>query len=558
MSRPEAAMEPSMEEILASIRKIISEEPATSVRPKPVDRPAPMAASPSEPATARRPEPPRASIEWSVPSDPEKAPPAPSSPRAAPAVPPPPASPAISASDFDPADPFAAPHVPPSAIQATDTPPPEPAQTARRPEGDSNALYGRLAEALRSGAEPRATTTAPANKAPPPTSAAPVLDDLDDLLSDTPARPQATGDVKASEKPPAMDLGAVIPSRGQAPGADQEPVTSAILPDAASPPDAPQENPYMSARTEALKKKMLEARTGRTAASGREELSPDDAPAEAEAPQAISLLASPADDQPATASDEPVEIELAVGDAERAATADADVGQDHIDDPEGSEAVKSAFGALVAGLAASSASTGLKAEEQAPPSVVRQDEPDKGADRAETAAQDDGAGDAQGASAGHSAPDAAPAPKVVAASLPFATAAAVSKPDAAQADLAAASSKPEPKPASDQAAPLATSPADVKSAEADPASAQPVAAGLPQVAASAGLVSGLPGQAGTAVGVRTVEDIVAELLRPMLREWLAENMPRMVEKALRIELADGLKTINQPTGAAPSAKPKGD
>ena len=557
MSRPEAAMEPSMEEILASIRKIISEEPATSVRPKPVDRPAPMAGSPSEPATARRPEPPRASIEWSVPSDPEKAPPAPSSPRAAPAVPPPPAQPAIAASDFDPADPFAAPHVPPSPIQATDTPPPAPAQTARRPEGDSNALYGRLAEALRTGSEPRATT-APANKAPPPTSAAPVLDDLDDLLSDTPAPPQSTGDVKASEKPPAMDLGAVIPSRGQAPGADQEPDTSASLPDAASAPDAPQENPYMSARSEALKKKMLEARTGRTAASGREELSPDDIPAEAEAPQTISLSASPADDQPATASDGPVEIELAAGDAERAATADADVGQEHIDDPEGSEAVKSAFGALVAGLAASSASAGLKAEEQAPPSVVRKVEPDKGADRAEIAAQDDGTGDAQGASAGHSTPDAAPAPKVIAASLPFSTAAAVSKPDPAQADFATASSKPEPKPASDQPAPAATPPADAKSAEADPASAQPVPAGLPQVAASSELVSGLPGQAGTAVGVRTVEDIVAELLRPMLREWLAENMPRMVEKALRIELADGLKTINQPTGAAPPAKPKGD
>ena len=49
-----------------------------------------------------------------------------------------------------------------------------------------------------------------------------------------------------------------------------------------------------------------------------------------------------------------------------------------------------------------------------------------------------------------------------------------------------------------------------------------------------------------AVGVRTVEDIVAELLRPMLRQWLAENMPRMVEKALRVELAEGLKTFNHP------------
>lgn len=35
---------------------------------------------------------------------------------------------------------------------------------------------------------------------------------------------------------------------------------------------------------------------------------------------------------------------------------------------------------------------------------------------------------------------------------------------------------------------------------------------------------------------RTLEETVAELLRPMLREWLDANMPRIVEKALRVEL----------------------
>ena len=30
----------------------------------------------------------------------------------------------------------------------------------------------------------------------------------------------------------------------------------------------------------------------------------------------------------------------------------------------------------------------------------------------------------------------------------------------------------------------------------------------------------------------------AELLRPMLRQWLAENMPRIVEDALRSELTE--------------------
>ena len=40
---------------------------------------------------------------------------------------------------------------------------------------------------------------------------------------------------------------------------------------------------------------------------------------------------------------------------------------------------------------------------------------------------------------------------------------------------------------------------------------------------------------------RTLEDTVADLLRPMLRDWLDTNMPRIVEKALRVELAANAK-----------------
>lgn len=39
-----------------------------------------------------------------------------------------------------------------------------------------------------------------------------------------------------------------------------------------------------------------------------------------------------------------------------------------------------------------------------------------------------------------------------------------------------------------------------------------------------------------------IEDSTADLLRPMLRQWLAENMPRMVEKALHIEVAEAGKS----------------
>lgn len=44
----------------------------------------------------------------------------------------------------------------------------------------------------------------------------------------------------------------------------------------------------------------------------------------------------------------------------------------------------------------------------------------------------------------------------------------------------------------------------------------------------------------------TIEDATAELLRPMLRQWLADNMPRMVEKALHIEVAESVKPGKKP------------
>jgi cell pole-organizing protein PopZ len=45
-----------------------------------------------------------------------------------------------------------------------------------------------------------------------------------------------------------------------------------------------------------------------------------------------------------------------------------------------------------------------------------------------------------------------------------------------------------------------------------------------------------------------IEDATADLLRPMLRQWLAENMPRMVEKALSIELAQSVKQTRKFNG----------
>jgi len=42
-------------------------------------------------------------------------------------------------------------------------------------------------------------------------------------------------------------------------------------------------------------------------------------------------------------------------------------------------------------------------------------------------------------------------------------------------------------------------------------------------------------------GVPELDGAAAELLRPMLRQWLADNMPRIVEAALRSELTRGSK-----------------
>jgi cell pole-organizing protein PopZ len=44
--------------------------------------------------------------------------------------------------------------------------------------------------------------------------------------------------------------------------------------------------------------------------------------------------------------------------------------------------------------------------------------------------------------------------------------------------------------------------------------------------------------AGTPIGngSRTIEDLVRELLRPMLRTWLDEHLPGMVERMVRAEI----------------------
>lgn len=56
----------------------------------------------------------------------------------------------------------------------------------------------------------------------------------------------------------------------------------------------------------------------------------------------------------------------------------------------------------------------------------------------------------------------------------------------------------------------------------------------------AATLAGSPGSASA-----PIEDATADLLRPMLRQWLADNMPRMVEKALHIEVAESVKSLKK-------------
>ena len=92
---------------------------------------------------------------------------------------------------------------------------------------------------------------------------------------------------------------------------------------------------------------------------------------------------------------------------------------------------------------------------------------------------------------------------------------------------------PAPPPASIDAAP------DVEQPAAQPAANAITIAPVMEVRLQEVLPPALPIE--SVVAVRTLEDTVAELLRPMLRQWLDANMPRIVEKALKIELAQSVK-----------------
>ena len=161
------------------------------------------------------------------------------------------------------------------------------------------------------------------------------------------------------------------------------------------------------------------------------------------------------------------------------------------------------------------------------------------------------------------APVVEPAPRVTQAAALAITApiASAAMPEAPAQQAAAPAPRAEPltPPATSafdppaKAAPVASTPASAEApvaAKPEPAAA-PVAAPMPSTSKPSSPIAAQPEAAlaaPEALGetVRTMEDTVAELLRPMLRQWLDTNMPRIVEKALRVEMAASLKPKPEP------------
>ncbi|MCC7251075.1 DUF2497 domain-containing protein [Hyphomicrobium sp.] len=98
-------------------------------------------------------------------------------------------------------------------------------------------------------------------------------------------------------------------------------------------------------------------------------------------------------------------------------------------------------------------------------------------------------------------------------------------------------------------------------ASAASASAEPVSQAIPLTPVietldaemrSAPAPSTLPAtvsQAGNSPVNRTLEDAVADMLRPMLQQWVADNMPRIIEKALRNEVSNSVRPGHKPPGS---------
>lgn len=544
MTRPVAAGEPSMEDILASIRKIIAEEPAATPASGSASAPFSVATSPVPPG--------------------------------------------------------------PQASSATSAPP-RASDTAPRGGEDQHkaggsALFGRLSEALRGGSD----------SAPPQSAAAPRggVAGLDDDLADMLAEPAPRSPASLPLRDAAAMRGSALPlpsGRRESPfggplvSAPPAPPASRIEPSfGAIPAPASRDSSarpadlgaFVPARPDAARSDAAQSDATRKAdpagappfgrrinESGASHDAPPPSPAPSAPPQVIAAMPAAAA-VPASPPAAPASAAPATAAAERAASATA------------AREVKAAEVAL-AGPAAEVDAAGptvIAAMPAAPPAAklaAPESDPDTTA-----AAQSALSMLAKGLKASAIASDAvkasaAPAAAAEAAPVPAAQRVAEASVSNAAVDATGTSSAPVPRDASAmrvQSA-VAATPAPIEPPAEEIAAAGSVEAESPAVAAEATVAAALPqtpaiepekSGATAAVGrdepaavaspspapspqvtqpsaagvgdVRTLEDTVAELLRPMLRQWLDDNMPRIVEKALRVEIAGRPAAPTKPKG----------
>ncbi len=130
-------------------------------------------------------------------------------------------------------------------------------------------------------------------------------------------------------------------------------------------------------------------------------------------------------------------------------------------------------------------------------------------------------------------------PEVVRASMPpfFGSTAEVAKPDPAPT---VSTRQPEAQKAPSAGATAQAAVQQAPAADAKAARSEPPGGGAPLNGRGAARGAEMPGEALAAFGGGTgqsaaLEAAVLELLRPMLRQWLDQNMPRLVAEALKAE-----------------------
>lgn len=110
--------------------------------------------------------------------------------------------------------------------------------------------------------------------------------------------------------------------------------------------------------------------------------------------------------------------------------------------------------------------------------------------------------------------------------------------DAEEAPAEEAVTEPEPEPAAEIPMEPAPEPADMLAAEAADrlVSENPAMNSVTSLSALAAAVDTHRRAVDPSIGPRTIEDLVKDVMRPMIREWLDDNLPSLVERMVGREI----------------------